>query len=86
MLIVPSCRALLRLALEAYKTGEVDVRREVARTSWKLAQLLSEVGFEEESQDLKLRAQELRRDILGQAWTEDDTEEAYNKLVAYFYW
>lgn len=81
-----SCSEYLRLALQVYtqKRG-VDVQADIARTKYKLCQVLHEVGRIKEADKLKTEAQQLRFELEGKLAGEDEPEEAYDNLVAYFY-
>ncbi|KLJ06111.1 hypothetical protein EMPG_10448 [Blastomyces silverae] len=76
----------LRLSLQIHtdKHG-IDTRREIARTKYQLAQVLCDVGQIEQSNRLKAEAQQLRLQLVEKPPREHDSQEAYDKLVAYFY-
>ncbi|PGH01896.1 hypothetical protein GX51_04949 [Blastomyces parvus] len=78
--------AYLRLSLKIHtdKHG-IDTRPEIARTKYQLAQVLCDVGQIEKGNQLKAEAQELRFQLNGKKPGVDESEEAYDELVAYFY-
>ncbi len=77
---------LLRLALDVHsKRAGVDVRPEIARTKFKLAQVLEDAGSHQEAHELRTDAQMLRKELKGRDPSEDDSEKDFDELVAYFY-
>lgn len=76
---------LLRLALEKHEEAGLDRRAEIARTKFKLAEVLHDAGEIVEANKYRSDAGKLRLDITGKRPSETDTEEVYDELVAYFY-
>lgn len=63
----------------------IDTRPEIARTKYQLSQVLHEFGETEEGDELKAEAQLLRFQLTGKKAGEDESQEAYDELIAYFY-
>ncbi|KAL2361130.1 hypothetical protein RJZ56_006002 [Blastomyces dermatitidis] len=61
------------------------IRPEIARTKYQLAEVLHDVGQIEEGNRLKAEAQQLRLQLVGKLPGEDESQKAYDELVAYFY-
>ncbi|KAH0558898.1 hypothetical protein GP486_004469 [Trichoglossum hirsutum] len=77
---------LLQLTLKVHEEKErVDIRPELARTKYKLSQVLYDAGFQEESQAMKMSAQNLRKELVGKEPDKENVEGSYDTLVAYFY-
>ncbi|EGE82161.1 hypothetical protein BDDG_05104 [Blastomyces dermatitidis ATCC 18188] len=76
----------LRLSLKIHTNKHaIDRRPEIARTKYQLAEVLRDVGQIEEGNRLKAEAQQLRLQLVGKLPGEDESQKAYDELVAYFY-
>ncbi|EGC47733.1 conserved hypothetical protein [Histoplasma capsulatum var. duboisii H88] len=76
----------LNVALKIHlQKSSIDTRPEIARTMFQLSQLLHDVGQIEEGGKLKAEAQKLRFQLAGKLPGEEESQEAYDELVAYFY-
>lgn len=63
----------------------VDTRLEIPRTKYQLSQVLQDTGETKEGDKLKAEAQQLRFQLAGKKPGEDESQEAYDELIAYFY-
>ncbi|KAF2685916.1 TPR-like protein, partial [Lentithecium fluviatile CBS 122367] len=77
-------RADLLKALHVYQSGSDRQFRdgEVARTSFKLAEVLEELGDHSEAAKYRKQADELRRSRTGKAYTPNPSESDYEELVS----
>ncbi|KAK1241228.1 hypothetical protein MKX08_001202 [Trichoderma sp. CBMAI-0020] len=76
----------LQLSLKVHTQKQsVDTRPEIARTKYQLSQVLHEFGETEEGDELKAEAQQLRLQLTGKKPGEDESQESYDELIAYFY-
>ncbi|UKZ66307.1 uncharacterized protein TrAtP1_007482 [Trichoderma atroviride] len=76
----------LRLSLKVHTQKQsVATRPEIARTKYQLSQVLHEFGETKEGDELKAEAQQLRFQLTGKKPGEDESQEAYDELIAYFY-
>ncbi|KKZ66864.1 hypothetical protein EMCG_07470 [[Emmonsia] crescens] len=76
----------LRLSLMVHTHKHaIDTRPEIARTKYQLSEVLYHVGQIEEGGRLETEAQQLRFQLVGKSPGEDESQEAYDELVAYFY-
>ena len=79
---------LLREIVEMSQ-GLVEMKGHLARALWTLAVLEEEVGNIDEAETLKKKAGEIRRKIVSDSEAfgeEEDSGEAYQKLVGYMLW
>ncbi|EER38585.1 pfs domain-containing protein [Histoplasma capsulatum H143] len=82
----PFAHEYLNVALKIHlQKSSIDTRPEIARTMFQLSQLLHDVGQIEEGGKLKAEAQKLRFQLAGKLPGEEESQEAYDELVAYFY-
>ncbi|PNP46890.1 hypothetical protein TGAMA5MH_01843 [Trichoderma gamsii] len=76
----------LRLSLKVHtRKQSVDTSPEIARTKYQLSQVLHESVETEESNEPEAEAQQLRFQLIGKKPGEDESREAYDELIAYFY-
>lgn len=62
-----------------------DVEGHIARTKYKLAMVLYDSGQTEKTLTMKKEAQEIRFKMCDKRPNQDDDEESYDQLIAYFY-
>ncbi|RVD81168.1 uncharacterized protein DFL_009043 [Arthrobotrys flagrans] len=77
---------LINLALDTYnKKTPTTVRGEIARAKRMLARVQEDAGLVEAAKQNKREAEELKFSITGKVIGEEETEQDYDNLVAYFY-
>ena len=77
---------LLQRTLDIYlEKDETDSKAHIARTKYKLGAVLKDANQREEASKMKRDAQILRQQLTGSSLEEEDNEEDYNKMIAYFY-
>ena len=77
---------LLQRTLDIYlEKDETDSKAQIARTKYKLGAVLKDANKQEEAIKMKRDAQSLRQQLTGTSLEEDDKEEDYDKMIAYFY-
>ncbi|KAK3377123.1 P-loop containing nucleoside triphosphate hydrolase protein [Lasiosphaeria ovina] len=76
---------ILRLILKTYNSLSPRPQPEIARTKFKLSQVLEDLGVPQSQYDpLRQEASELLAGILEREITEQDGEEEYDSCIAYF--
>lgn len=77
---------MLQRTLDIYlEKDETDSKAQIARTKYKLGAVLKDANKQEEAIKMKRDAQTLRKQLTGTSLEEDDKEEDYDKMIAYFY-
>lgn len=63
----------------------MDTRLKIVRTKYQFSQVLHKSSETEERDELKAEAKHLRFQLTSKKPGEDELQEAYDELIAYFY-